>query len=93
MKSILQNNEECYYCGTTTGLEEHHVFFGCKCRNISEQYGMKLFLCHEHHTGGYESPHRNRKIDLAYKGIAQRTFEKSIGSRDDFIRLFGKSYL
>lgn len=93
MNSILQNEKECYYCGTTANLEEHHVFFGHKCRSISEKYGMKLWLCHGHHTGENDSPHMNRKVDLAYKAIAQRAFERTVGSRDEFILLFGKSYL
>lgn len=93
MKSVLQKNKECYYCGTTQCLEEHHVFFGHKCRSVSEEYGMKIWLCNHHHTGGGESVHKNRKVDLAYKAIAQKQFEETMGSRDDFIRLFGKSYL
>lgn len=93
MKSILQSDKECYYCGTTAGLEEHHVFFGHKCRSRSEECGLKIWLCNQHHTGGNDSPHRNRKVDLAYKAIAQKQFERVKGSRDDFIRLFGKSYL
>lgn len=93
MKSILQSEKECYYCGTTVNLEEHHIFFGNKCRSLSEKYGLKIWLCRCHHTGGNESPHRNRKIDLAYKAIAQQKFESTYGSRDDFIRLFVKSYL
>jgi hypothetical protein len=93
MDSVLQKDKECYYCGTVLGLEEHHVFFGRKCRSLSEKYGLKVWLCNLHHTGGNDCPHRNRKVDLAYKGIAQRYFEREVGSREDFVRLFGKSYL
>ena len=49
-KSILQNDKECYLCRrfynlrTTRGLEEHHILFGRGRRELSERYGLKVWL-------------------------------------------------
>lgn len=51
-KSILQKDKECYLCRrfynlrTVRGLEEHHILFGRGRRELSEQYGLKVWLCH-----------------------------------------------
>ena len=51
-KSILQSDKECYLCRrfynlrTTRGLEEHHILFGRGRRELSERYGLKVWLCH-----------------------------------------------
>lgn len=55
-KSILQSDKECYLCRkrynlrTTRGLEEHHILFGRGRRELSERYGLKVWLCHNHHN-------------------------------------------
>ena len=40
MKSILQTDRSCYFCGSVVGLEEHHIFAGTANRKISEKYGL-----------------------------------------------------
>lgn len=37
--------------------------------------------------------HFNKEVDLQLKRLTQRKWEEKNGSRDDFIRVFGKSYL
>lgn len=91
-RSIIQSEKECFVCKTTLNLHEHHVFFGTGNRKISERYGMKVWLCQEHHTGR-NGVHFDRQLDLLIKTVAQGTFEKEIGNRDEFRRLFGRSYL
>lgn len=91
-RSIIQSEKECFVCKTTLNLHEHHVFFGTGNRKISERYGMKVWLCQEHHTGR-NGVHFDRQLDLLIKTVAQGTFEKEIGSREEFRRLFGRSYL
>lgn len=91
-RSIIQSEKECFVCKTTLNLHEHHVFFGTGNRKISEKYGMKVWLCQEHHTGR-NGVHFDRQLDLLIKTVAQGTFEKEIGSREEFRRLFGRSYL
>ena len=50
-KSILQTERCCFFCGSTVGLEKHHVFAGVANRPISERQGLWIWCCHEEHTG------------------------------------------
>lgn len=100
MKSIIQSEKVCYLCGCCTptgfydGLEEHHAFFGTGNRKKSEKYGLKVWLCGETcHRNGKRAVHKNRETDLLIKRHAQEVYENTYGSRADFIRDFGKSYL
>ena len=88
---LVDSLDYCIVCGKPHP-NKHEVFFGNKARNMSIKYGYVLPLCYEHHKGS-EGPHLNRKIDLAYKCMAQRHFEANKGNRAMFIELFGKSYL
>ena len=100
MKSVIQKKKECFLCGCCTptgfydGLEDHHVFFGTSNRKKSEKYGLKVWLCGETcHRNGRKAVHRNRETDLFIKTQAQTVYEEMYGSRADFIREFGRSYL
>lgn len=84
MKSIIQKRKECYVCGQVTNLHSHHILFGKNRRN-SEKYGLKVWLCLNHRKNGHE-------LDLKLKKIAQRTFEET-HTREEFISIFGRSYL
>ena len=88
MKSIFQSEKECYLCGTTEYLEEHHVFSGWANRTKSEETGSKLYLCHFHHT----MIHHNREEELKLKRFVQEVFEET-HSREEFRQIFGKSWL
>lgn len=93
MKTVLQNEKECFFCKTTIGLEDHHIFYGVKNRRVSEKYGLKVWLCHDHHTGTAQSVHMNKIMNKALKVLAQKEFERLYGTREDFIKEFGISYL
>lgn len=92
MKSVLQTEKECYVCNTTYNLHDHHIIYGTSNRKQSEKYGLKVWLCQEHHTGSH-GVHFNRDLDMHLKKLAQMHFEAHIGARNEFIRVFGKSYL
>ena len=92
MESVIQSEKECFICKTTRNLHCHHLYGGNPNRRISEKYGMKIFLCQEHHTGK-NGVHFNRELDLKIKRIGQEVYENKFGSREDFMRLFGRSYL
>lgn len=97
-KSIIQDKKECFLCrylyGTenTNNLCSHHIFFGTANRRLSEQYGLKAWLCIYHHTEGIGAVHKNRDYDMILKKIAQKKFEET-HTREEFVQIFGKSYL
>lgn len=93
MKSVLQDEKQCYFCHTTIGLESHHIYFGTANRRLSEFRGFKVWLCNRHHTSGKDAVHRNKDVDRCLKQMGQFYYEEHCGSRDDFRREFGKSYL
>lgn len=89
MKSVLQNERECMICGTTTGLHRHHCLHGTSNRKNAEKYGLWVFLCARHHA----EVHAHSALDRKFKQLAQRHFEENYGTRKDFIRIFGKSWI
>ncbi|MBQ0074514.1 MAG: hypothetical protein KBT34_09995 [Prevotella sp.] len=90
-RSIMQTEKECYVCGSTYGLEEHHVIYGTANRKLSEKYGLKVWLCHAHHTGS-AGVHFNRDLDMQLKKYAQECFELKYGANMSFREVFGKNY-
>jgi len=89
MDSIIQENKECYFCGSQRNLQSHHIF-GAAMRNKSENYGLKVWLCFECHTGS-KGVHRDKeKMDYLHQ-IGQQYFEKTYD--EDFIKVFGRNYL
>lgn len=93
MNSVLQKNKECYFCGTTNNLEEHHCLHGWANRRLSEKDGLKVWLCNYHHTGSNEAVHNNPDADLFLKKMAQEYYERNIGTRQQFIQRYGRNYL
>ena len=104
MRSIVQTDDrKCYLCGGTAywndndmleRLEKHHIFGGNPNRKNSERYGLFVFLHGEKcHRNGKQSVHRNREVRLKVQQDGQRAFEDKIGSREEFRKIFGKSFL
>ena len=97
MQSIIQHDRDrCYICGRNgvgDPLECHHVF-GAANRDHSEEDGMKVYLCGSRcHRAGLNSVHQNRKVADKLKAEAQKVWEATYGSREDFRNRYGKSYL
>ena len=92
-KSILQNEKRCFISGSTTGLQRHHIY-GASNRNISEENGFWVWLRHDCHIedSPNKTPHNCRMTDLCLKEMCQREYEKT-HSREEFIKLIGRSYL
>ena len=100
MKSIMQNKKDgmCYLCimlhsdyQVRNNLEEHHVFMG-PSRSLSEKYGIKVYLCHEHHTGSSEAVHVNYDVCRELQSRGQQAFMKRYPDKD-FMKIFGKNYM
>lgn len=90
MKSIIQSNKECWVCGSPY-VQVHHVIYGTAHRRLSEKYGLTVYLCQKHHTGG-EGVHFNPILDKTLKQIAQKRFEEKY-SHEEFMKVFKRNYL
>ena len=99
MKSIMQVKDgSCYLCGILNGdysekyVEEHHCIYGSANRKLSERFGLKVYLCPEHHRVGKESIHGgNTELNLKLKQAAQVAFEKH-NPKLNFREIFGVNY-
>lgn len=92
-RSIMQKDMNyCFVCNKF-GTEKHHISFGSN-RKHSEKYGLLVGLCYDHHRGTYGVHGREgNDLNRFLKKKAQEAFENRIGNRDDFLRIFGRSYL
>lgn len=73
-------------------VQEHHIIYGRGNRKLSEKYGLKVYLCYEHHEGSKEGVHFNHENADLLKQIAQRTFMKTYPELD-FMKIFRKNNL
>ena len=94
MQSIIQSEDSnCFLCGNPN-TDEHHIFSG-RNRGKSDKYGLTVRLCRMCHTKIHcareGDPYMNASLFL--KQTAQQAFEKQIGTREDFIKEFGRNYL
>ena len=83
--------DTCLICGSSEGLERHHVFYGRGLRQLSEKWGMVAILCHRCHRGTH-GVHLNHELDLELKQEFQRRFEQT-HSREEFMAIFGRNWL
>lgn len=90
-KSLISDDKQCWICGNRE-VEKHHIYGGPN-RNLSEKYGCFVYLCHNHHTGTNQSVHFNNGINLMLKKHTQRQWEMKYGDREEFRKVFGRSYL
>lgn len=91
-ESILSNERRCYATGREDFLDRHHIFKGSR-RKASEKHGLWVYLNHDVHMDMHDhrKPYETLENDL--KVIGQQAFEDNGGSRDDFMAIFGCSYL
>lgn len=100
-KSIMHNRADgtCYLCmllngdyAVRTGLQEHHAMPGTANRRLSEKYGLKVYLCIQHHTAGAEAVHNNAGNLRLVQRKAQEAFEGRY-SHGEWMEAFGRNYL
>ena len=92
-KSILNTQKGiCFIMGTPAKTERHHIFGGPN-RKHSERYGLTVELCPYCHRESRHSAHKDGMINHVLQEMGQRAFEEKIGSREEFIKIFGKNYL
>lgn len=91
-KSVLTDDlRHCIITGSPR-VHIHHVFGGSN-RKLSEEDGFIIPLKPELHNLSDFGIHFNREMDLNYKRLCQNYFEQNIGTREQFISRYGKSWL
>lgn len=100
MKSIMHDRKDgtCYLCMKLHGdysrksvLQEHHAIGGNGKRELSERYGLKVYLCPPHHLNGLspEAVHGNDRIRRYIEAAAQEAFARHF-PQENFKEVFGK---
>ena len=86
--SVFTNDlEHCYLCGKKKN--DLHEIFGGRNRLNSIKYNLVLPLCRECHSLNQNNPFFN---DYWHKQ-GQLYWEKNIGSREEFIKVFRRNYI
>lgn len=88
---FTEDMEHCYFTGNSP-VERHHIFGGSN-KKSSEQHGYVVPLRPDLHPNGVMAGKNAAEIDKHLKEMAQRHFEENHGTREDFRKEFGKSYL
>ena len=78
--------------GSTTGLHEHHIYKGSR-RKLSEKYGLKVWLRYDVHQALHDHRKPYYGLENYLKEVGQRAFEKNVGTREEFMKIFGCNYL
>ncbi len=100
-KSIMQDKSRrtCYLCMLLRGddaprsnLQEHHAMPGTANRKLSEHYGLKVYLCLQHHTQGPEAVHHNIHHQRLVQRKAQEAFEAKY-SHEKWMEVFGRNII
>ena len=90
-KRFQSKERECEVCGNPS-VHLHHVFGGCHNRKSSDKYYMMAWLCPYHHNMSDFGAHFDRNLDYELKRRYQAIFEE-YGTREDFMKIFGRSWL
>lgn len=86
--SIITNNlDKCYVCKKAK-KEDLHEIFGGRNRQISMKYGLVIPVCRKCHDLIPKSKTLTKKLHE----VGRKAFEKEYKS-ENFIQIFGKSYL
>ena len=84
---FTDNLDKCYLC---PNKKDHlHEIFAGRNRQNSMKYGFVLPLCEKCHSKYQNDALFNRKWYV----ICRNYFEKNIGTREEFIKTFRKSWL
>lgn len=94
--SILTNDlDHCIICGSNnTSL--HEVYFGTANRVLSMKYKLVAPLCvrYHHNQVACKGVHFDKELDLYLKVMAQKkAMEYYSWSKEEFIKIFGRSYI
>lgn len=83
--------DHCMLTGASP-VERHHIFGGSN-RKKCEIYGFIAPLRPDLHPNGVFAGPDAKSVDLRLKTMAQEYYETHHGTREEFIKEFGRSYL
>lgn len=93
MKSAITNDmTHCYLCGSSNWIEIHHIF-NASNRKWSTKYGLVVPLCHYCHNEPPNGVHHNAERMNELRQVGQKAWEEHYGTREEFRKIFGKSWL
>lgn len=93
MRSIIQtDNELCFICKKAIGTETHHIFPGNPNRRHSEDDGLKIRICRRCHDELHFGKKSGEMMDKLQR-LGQEKYEATIGTRDEFIKRYGRNWL
>lgn len=84
----MQQGRYCYITGRTDTLQLHHIYGGANRKN-SDKYGCWCWLTADIHRAAHDT---NQELLKQLRQECQERFEET-HTRDEFRRIFGKSYL
>lgn len=89
--------KQCFLCGRNGNgdrLERHHIFGGAR-RQLSEQYGLVVWLCGDRcHRNGQYSAHRNAEVaDYLHRYGQRKAMQENGWTSERFAEIFGKNYI
>ena len=90
---FTEDMNHCIFTGSNV-VERHHIFGGAN-RKKSEVYGFVVPLRPDLHPNGVRYDRNNicGVTDLSLKQMAQAYYEEYCGTRAEFRRIFGRSWL
>lgn len=97
--SILHEKDgTCYLCMELLGnytvypvVHEHHIFDGPN-KPLSEEDGLKVYLCVNHHIMNKEAVHENIDYMRFLQQEGQRAYERD-HTRQEFMDKYGRNFL
>ena len=95
MKSIVtEYTDICFFCQHPSECE-HHLIFGNGLRDLADEDGLKVPSCNKHHNMGQisERIHDNPMAEKLSKMLGQAVWESHYGTREQFMKRYGKNYL
>lgn len=90
--SIFTDDMEHCYFTRSDKVERHHIYPGFN-RKKCEKYGYVIPLRPDLHPNGAQAGSTWKEIDDYLRRACQKDYEKNHGSREDFIKEFGRNYL
>ena len=90
--SVLTTDmDHCIYTGSAQ-VERHHLYGGPN-KALSERYGFIAPLRYDLHPNGAHVGEQGPAVDEDLKKRCQEYYEAHYGTREQFIKEFGRSFL